>query len=187
MRSTRRLGSLVLVAGWLVAAVLMASPASADVDCSDLDSRAAAQTYLDGHPGDVDQLDADGDGRACEANATPHSTWTLVLLGVLFAAGLARYTTVVRKPQEKQHDQRAEVPEPVEAVVAPALVEQPAVRVAAPVQLRRRHQQGVVHVALTGSVSELARALRMVQYGERMNVLEAHAAAHGSTPQEVLD
>src|ERR1700759_1974362 len=97
MRTTRRWASLALVAGWLGAAVLMASPASADVKCSDLGSRTAAQTYYDGHPGDADPLDGDGDGQACEGNAPhPEGTWTLIVLGVLFVAGLARYTTFTK-------------------------------------------------------------------------------------------
>ncbi len=113
MRTTRRWLALALVAGWFGAAVLMASPASADVNCSDLGSQAAAQTYFDGRTGDLDHLDGDGDGQACEANA-PHTggTWTLILLGVLFAAGLARYTTFTKDTEV----QSAEAPAPVEAV-----------------------------------------------------------------------
>jgi hypothetical protein len=180
MRTTRRWGTLALVAGWFGAAVLMASPAAADVDCTDLGSRDTAQTYFDGHAGDPDGLDTDGDGKACEGN-NPHTegTWTLIVLGVLLAAGLARYTTFKKDPQV----QRAEAPVPAEAVsvTAPVLVEQ--LVGAAPAQ----HRHSVVQIAVTGSVSELARALRLVQYSERMSVLEAHASAHGSTPRDVLD
>src|ERR1700712_1648334 len=185
----RRWTALAMVAGWVGAAVLMAAPAPADVNCSDLGSQVAAQTYLDGRAGDPDHLDADRDGRACEAS-DPHAggTWTLILLGVLFAAGLARYTTFDNgRDKGKDSDrevQHAEVPEPAE-VTAPAflvLVEQLAVGDADLTQ----HRQSVVKVALTGSVSELARALRMVQYSERMSVLEAHAAAHGTSPKDVL-
>jgi hypothetical protein len=169
-----------MVAGWLGAAVLMASPASADVNCSDLGSQPTAQTYFDGRTTDADHLDADGDGRACEADAAhTGGTWTLILVGVLLAAGLARYTTF----DKGREDEHAEAQAPVEAttITAPVLVEQLVVG-AAPAQ----HRQSVVKVALTGSVSELARALRMVQYSERIGVLEAHAAAHGSSPKDVL-
>jgi hypothetical protein len=178
-----------MVAGWVGAAVLMAAPASADVNCSDLGSRVAAQTYLDGRTGDPDHLDADRDGQACEAS-DPHAggTWTLILLGILFAAGLARYTTFDKAGDKAQDGDRevqhAAVPEPAE-VTAPAslvLVQQLAVGDADPAE----HRQNVVKVALTGSVSELARALRMVQYSERMGVLEAHAAAHDTSPKDVL-
>jgi len=180
MRTTRRWLALAFVAGWFGAAVLMASPASADVNCSDLGSQAAAQTYFDGRTADLDHLDGDGDGQACEGNA-PHTggTWTLILLGVLFAAGLARYTTFTKDTEA----QSAEAPVEVVSVGALTLPEQTAVGAAAPVQRRLT----VVKVAVTGSTSELARALRMVKYSERMSVLEQHAAAHGSSPRDVLD
>lgn len=170
------------VAGWVGAAVLMASPASADVNCSDLGNRTAAQTYFDGRAGDPDHLDADGDGKACEGIA-PHAggTWTLILLGLLFAGGIARYTT---------RDKRRTV----EHVEEPESAKEPALAVRVPLQLvssgvaaPSEHRQAVVKVALTGSLSELARALRMVPYAERMSLLEAHASAHGSKPQDVLD
>jgi hypothetical protein len=182
MRTTRRWLAMAMVAGWFGAAVLMASPASADVNCADLGSQPAAQTYFDGRAGDLDHLDADSDGTACEGNA-PHTggTWTLILLGVLFAAGLARYTTFTKSAEV----QSAEAPAPAETVSvgAPALLEQAAVGAAAPVQRRLT----VVKVAVTGSVGDLARALRMVKYSDRMRVLEEHASAHGSSPREVLD
>ena len=182
MRRTRRWTALALLAGWFGAAVLLASPASADVSCSDLGNRTAAQTYFDGHPGDPDQLDADHDGRACESSA-PHAggTWTLVVLGILFAAGLARYTTFVK--DEKSEHVEEPVPDETAEVRAPVVLQLISSGVAAPGE----HRQSVVKVALTGSVSELARALRMVPYGERMRLLEAHAAEHGSKPQDVLD
>jgi hypothetical protein len=178
MRTTRRWVSLALVAGWFGAAVLMASPASADVNCSDLGSGQTAQTYYDGHPGDPDRLDADSDGKACEGS-NPHTegTWTLIVLAVALAAGLARYTRFTKDPQAED----AEAPVPAETVPVPVLVEQ--LVGAAPAN----HRRDVVQIALTGSVNELARALRLVQYSERMGVLEAHAAAHGSSAQDVLD
>jgi hypothetical protein len=55
------------------------SPAQAkDMDCSDFSSQAAAQHYFDDHGGgpnnNVDLLDADGDGIACESNSCPCTT-----------------------------------------------------------------------------------------------------------------
>src|SRR3954447_21974093 len=170
---TRRAGLLALLAGCFGAVVLIAAPASAsvsaDVNCADLQSRDAAQTYFDGRTGDADHLDADSDGRACEAN-DPHSsgTWTLIALAVLFAAGLARYTTF----EKRRAPQEAEAGAPVEPVAEPAVVGAPSLvlvqgtgddsSVAAPG--RRRE---VLASAQTGTLGELARALRMVPYGER--------------------
>ncbi len=182
MRTTRRWTSLALLVGCFGVVMLMASPAAADVDCSDLGNRTAAQTYFDGHAGDPDHLDADHDGLACEGS-DPHAggTWTLIVLGLLFAAGLARYTTFDRVPKVEHVEEP--VPAEAVAVLAPVRLELISTGAAAPGQ----HRQTVVKVALTGSLSELARALRMVPYGERMSLLEAHASAHGSTPQNVLD
>jgi hypothetical protein len=165
--------------------VLGAAPAAADVDCGDLKTQAAAQAYLEGRTGDPDRLDADADGRACESSTPTHpGTWTLIGLGALLAGGLVRYT----KLESKRKTQHAEAPRPPEhaTVSAPVVVEQMAVEVAegvAPV----RHRLGVVNSATTGSLGELARALRMVQYSQRMALLEAHAAEHGQAPREVLD
>jgi Excalibur calcium-binding domain len=62
-----------LLAGALVLA-LSAAPAAlaqADKDCSDFSSQAEAQAYFEAHGGsptnNVDNLDADHDGQACEA------------------------------------------------------------------------------------------------------------------------
>src|SRR4051812_30500951 len=94
MRTPRRWAALALVTAFFGAAVLLASPAAADVDCADLKSQDAAQTYLDGRTGDPEGLDTDADGRACEQNE-PGSpgTWTLVTLVGLMAAGLLRFST----------------------------------------------------------------------------------------------
>ena len=40
---------------------------SRDRDCADFADQAAAQQWLDAHPGDPDGLDADGNGEACES------------------------------------------------------------------------------------------------------------------------
>ena len=42
----------------------------ADRDCGDFDDQAAAQQWLDAHPGDPDGLDSDGNGQACESLGT---------------------------------------------------------------------------------------------------------------------
>jgi hypothetical protein len=190
MAMMRRVGLLALLAGSLGAVVLFAAPATAaattDVNCSDLRSQDAAQTYFDGRTSDADRLDADSDGRACEAN-DPHSsgTWSLVGLAVLFAAGLARYTTIDRRRAPKD----AEAATPVEPVAEPVAVGARLVLVtqasdssaAAP-----GHRNEVLASASTGTLGELARALRVVPYGERMSLLESHASAHGTPPKDVL-
>lgn len=185
MRTTRRWVLLALVAGWFGAAALTASPAAADVDCADLKTQTTAQTYFDGRTSDADRLDADADGKACEGNdPSGPSPWILIGFGVLLAAGLVRYTTFARTGKPT-HEQAAAALEPVlqPAVVGSMLVEQATgSEVAVPGQRRE-----VFASAKTGSVGELARALRMVPYGERMPLLEEHATAHGSTPQAVLD
>ncbi len=62
---------LVLLAA-LLAALVVAAPSAlaADKDCKDFPSQAAAQAYFDAHGGspsnNVDNLDADHDGQACE-------------------------------------------------------------------------------------------------------------------------
>jgi hypothetical protein len=49
-----------------------AAPASADVNCSAFSTQAAAQHYMNAHPGDPDGLDGnDHDGRACESLPCP--------------------------------------------------------------------------------------------------------------------
>lgn len=63
---------LALVAGLIV--VLGPAPAQArpaDKNCSDFGSQAAAQNWLNSHPGDPDGLDRDGDGVACDSNPCP--------------------------------------------------------------------------------------------------------------------
>ncbi|WP_372736382.1 excalibur calcium-binding domain-containing protein [Nocardioides sp.] len=58
-----------------------ASPAQAkDKNCSDFNSQAAAQQYFESNGGgpnnNVDGLDADGDGEACESNPCPCSGYS---------------------------------------------------------------------------------------------------------------
>jgi hypothetical protein len=187
MLRARQFALLALSAGWVgVAALAAASPAAADVDCSDLKTRDAAQTYFDGRTGDPDRLDTDADGNACEGNdPTTPGTWPLIALGVLLAGGLVRYSTM-EKGRKRQHAE-AELPgepvlEPV-AVSAPVILQQAVEASFAP----PGQQREVLASAKTGSVGELARALRMVPYAERMRLLEAHAEAHGSKPQDVLN
>jgi LPXTG-motif cell wall-anchored protein len=66
----RRLPLVLAVSAALLA--LAATPAfAADKDCKDFSSQAAAQAYFEAHGGspsnNVDNLDADHDGQACEA------------------------------------------------------------------------------------------------------------------------
>src|SRR5436190_19037101 len=94
MSTTRRWTLAVFLAGWCGAALVAfaASPAAADVDCQDLKTRAAAQSYFEGRTGDADRLDGDRDGRACEGNdPATHGNWALLALGVLMAGGLLRF------------------------------------------------------------------------------------------------
>jgi hypothetical protein len=67
---------LLALSGTTFIALAGGAPAFAkDTDCSDYPSQAAAQHYFDSHGGgpnnNVDLLDADGDGIACESNSCP--------------------------------------------------------------------------------------------------------------------
>lgn len=69
---------LLLLLPALLVVLLVTAPAAfaADKDCKDFSSQAAAQAYFTAHGGspsnNVDNLDADHDGKACEA--FPYST-----------------------------------------------------------------------------------------------------------------
>ncbi len=55
---------------WLLVVLAVAGCGAtpvADRDCGDFDDQAAAQEWLDAHPGDPDGLDSDGNGQACES------------------------------------------------------------------------------------------------------------------------
>ncbi len=54
----------------LVVAGCGTTPVASDRDCGDFDDQAAAQQWLDAHPGDPDGLDSDGNGQACESLGT---------------------------------------------------------------------------------------------------------------------
>jgi hypothetical protein len=180
MAITRRWALPALVAVSFGLALLFVSPAAADVDCADLKSQDAAQTYFEGRTGDLDGLDADGDGQACEGNGgSGASTWMLIGLGALMAVALLRYTRF------DQASERVEEPLPLEHTVASvtALPVQASGGAEGPAVRRRE----VFASASTGSIGELARGLRMVPYVERMPLLERHAADHGRPAQEVLD
>ncbi len=61
----RRSAAIGAVGAALV--VLSAGPASAfDLNCEDFPSQAEAQAVYDANPSDPNNLDADGDGQACE-------------------------------------------------------------------------------------------------------------------------
>ncbi len=183
MSIVRRWTLPALMAGSFGLALLAATPAAADVDCADLTTRDAAQTYFDGRTGDADRLDSDGDGRACESNGgSATSTWILIGFGVLLAGALARYT---RFDRPEVPVERVEEPLPLEHAVvgANAIPEQATVGLDGPAGRRTE----VLASASTGSIGALARGLRMVQYADRMHLLERHAADQGRSPQEVLD
>lgn len=90
MRTTPSRLLMVALASWFALGVLGASSASAAVNCADLRTQRAAQSYFEGPSAGVARLDSDGDGRACETN-TPISDgkWTLLGLGVLIAVVFA--------------------------------------------------------------------------------------------------
>jgi hypothetical protein len=189
MRTTRRWTLLAFLAVIVGVAVLGASPAMADVDCADLKTQGAAQSYLEGRTGDPDRLDADFDGQACEQSETgTHGNWTLIALGVLLAGGLVRIATdadrqarrrPVTVPAEAAEEQ---VREPVPALAVTSVEQVTADGMPVPVKTKTVFAQATV-----GTLSELARALRLVSYAQRMAMLESHAEAHGSAPQDVLD
>ena len=166
MRATRTRQVLALLATLFALAMLGAGPASAaTVDCGDLRTQRAAQSYLDGPSGDASRLDSDGDGRACEGN-TPISngTWTVLGLGAIIAAVLVGNWVVARRQSTPVARDASELP-----------------------GAAWESRQQVLEAAPTGSLGELARALRRMPYGDRMPLLEEHARAHGLAPQDVLD
>jgi excalibur calcium-binding domain-containing protein len=67
----RRMAFLLIAALVLVLLVTPAALAQADKDCADFSSQAEAQAYFEANGGsptnNVDNLDADHDGQACEA------------------------------------------------------------------------------------------------------------------------
>src|SRR5688500_1886645 len=74
----RRTLAVALAANCVAAAGIGAAIAPAsehrtfDLDCPDFATQAAAQYYMNAHPGDPDGLDGnDHDGRACESNPCP--------------------------------------------------------------------------------------------------------------------
>jgi hypothetical protein len=67
-----RLHKLAAVGGLAIGATALTMPSafasgSADLDCSDFQSQAAAQAELDADPSDPNRLDQDDDGVACES------------------------------------------------------------------------------------------------------------------------
>ncbi|MEO7350795.1 MAG: excalibur calcium-binding domain-containing protein, partial [Marmoricola sp.] len=165
MRTIRTRQLLAVLAALFAVVLLGAAPASAGVDCADLRTQRAAQSYFEGPAGASSGLDADGDGQACEGNTpTSDGKWTLLGLGgVIAAVLLGNWMMAKRRTQPRP----AAGPDPVWA----------------PVGATRR----VLAAAPAGSLAELARALRRVPHGERMPLLEEHARSHGSSPQDVLD
>ena len=68
-----KLAAAIAAGAALIAVTLGGAAAgAADRDCSDFPTQAAAQQWFDAHgPGDPANLDADGDGIACESNPCP--------------------------------------------------------------------------------------------------------------------
>ena len=71
--AARTLCLIVLTVGAI--SLTSSTAAAVDRDCSDFDTQAQAQSYFEGKGGgpnnNVDRLDADGDGRACETLPCP--------------------------------------------------------------------------------------------------------------------
>jgi hypothetical protein len=166
---------LVLCALVLGFALVGVGSASADVSCADLSTRDAAQSYLEANPADLDHLDSDGDGRACEAN-DPHTygRWSLPGLAVLVLGGLAVNAVVARRQARTRVEEPARVLVPAQRAADPSTVS----IVAAPDR---------DHPLPSGSLDELARTLRRVPGDKRMSLVELYAVAHHAAPHEVLD
>jgi hypothetical protein len=188
MSTRRRLAVLALVAGCSCVGVLTA-PADADVNCADLKTRAAAQSYLEGRTSDADGLDSDADGQACEHNdPATRGNWMLIGLGVLFAGGLITFSTDARRQARRRTVAVSvdELPMLVPAQSRSAAELEVDAGAPTPTSAPTQKETVVAHASV-GSLDELARALRLVPYAKRMSLLEEHARAHGSAPQDVLD
>ena len=72
--------------------------------------------------------------------------------------------------------------EPVPALAVASVEQVTADGMPVPIKTKTVFAQGTV-----GTLSELARALRLVPYAQRMSMLEEHARAHEAAPQDVLD
>jgi len=174
---------LTLLAIVFAFVALGATPASADVDCADLTTGGAAQAYFDGRAADLDQLDADGDGRACESN-DPHGygQWSLPGLAALMLGALALSVVTARRKART----RAELPVPAQRPTQgpiQRLAQQPSGGILAPAG----RKQAVLDAAPDGSLGDLARALRLVPPAKRMSLVELFAVAHHAEVQDVLD
>lgn len=189
MRTTRTRQLLALCVTVFAVVMIGATPVAADVDCTDLKSRSAAQSYFEGRPGDLDGLDADGDGQACEAN-DPHSygEWALPGLAALLLGALVVNGVFARRQARTRVDHSLPLQPPVpvqrsgERSAQPS-TEQPATGIlAAP-----GGKDALLEAAPDGSLDDLARALRLVPAGRRMSLVELYAVAHQATPQAVLD
>jgi hypothetical protein len=181
VRTTRTRQLLVLLATWFALAMLGVAPASADVDCADLKSRSMAQSYFEGRSGDLDRLDSDADGQACEAT-DPHSYGKLSLPGfAVLVVGALVVNGLIARRQARNRDAH---PVPVVRETAPAPrvpVQRPGAAVPVP---EARHV--LVRVAPDRSLEDLAHALCRVPLAKRRSLVELYAVAHHATPQDIL-
>lgn len=97
---------LFIIGGLIAAGFYAANVASADhtgntYNCDNFADQASAQNHYRRHPGDQDQLDADGDGVACESNRAPFDR-TPVLRVVASTATPTRVPVVQVQPTQVQ-------------------------------------------------------------------------------------
>jgi hypothetical protein len=178
---------MALLAMVFAVVVLGATPASADVDCADLTTGGAAQAYFDGRATDLDRLDADGDGRACESNdPNSYGQWSLPGLIALMLGALVLSAVKARRKART----RADLPAAAQRL-AQRTAQGPARRLAqqAPggILAPAGRKQTLLDAAPDGSLGDLARALRVVPPAKRISLVELYAVAHDVEVQDVLD
>ncbi len=179
VRSTPIRLVLVLLAALCGLALLGAAPATADVDCANLPSQGAAQSYFDGRSGDADGLDADADGRACEASdPVDLGSWTLFGLVGLLLGALVVNGVLARRKGHQPEGSRTPVPH---RQPAPHVALQ---RTGDALETTARSRTSLA--TADDSLEGLIRALRRVPRTKRMPLVELYAVAHHTASQDVL-